>query len=362
MKSYYYNLKNIGLFLIIMSAFNSSASSVFNSSVSSVEKSIDGSHQWNSSSERLDVYAYNYWGYEIIKNYYNEITTSAYAQPDATVMIQKCEKMYNKIISNGEMSINYSFGYFDDSQGINIIWNNADYGISPSLDIGMYNSFIKYMTENCDAQTERTLCGFKLSGNQSEGKVELFKEILLMGKNIKVKMILTQASASESFILNKNELQKRQKFLTLQSEENFFGAIGKSDIVFYNGHSRNGGGPDFNPPLLDKELHPNYDGYYRKEKPGIKRVLKEIKSNQYKDGVLGFFSCSSYNHFYEMIMKANPKQKLILSTETIDYFDTIKVSTGYLEALLRGYCGQELANFAKQGEKLQKGFQGFQLR
>ena len=274
----------------------------------------------------------------------------------------QCLPVYKNAIQNKVFDIRYALGYFDDSQGIDIIWNGQNWGISPSLDIGIFNSIIRVLTESCENSSQLDLCGFSLSGDPGSGKVTLEKQIKLIGNGVTARITLTQASASESFVNNKNLLADRQSFLTQQSEENYFGGIGKADVVIYNGHSRNGGGPDFNPPVLNSILHVNYDGYYRVKKPGISRVLNAIKSNSNKDDILAFFSCFSRKHFYDDILKANPKQRLILSADAIDYFDSLKASMGYLEGLLHSTCGQNLADLAKQGDKIKNAFLGYQIK
>ena len=289
-----------------------------------------------------DIYSYNYWGYQTIKSYVAEIANSPLANGGEYVdpAQNQCLPIYKNAIKNGIFDIRYALGYFDDSRGTDIIWNNQNYGLSPSLDIGIYNSIRKALTDPCTDRAQLNLCGFSESGDPNMGKVILEKKINLIGNVVLVRISLTQASASESFVDNKGRLADRQKFLTAQSEENYFGGIGVADVVIYNGHSRNGGGPDFNPPILNSELHVNYDGYYKVKRPGITRVLDLIKRGQNKETLLTFFSCFSKKHFLDDLLKANPKQRLVLSADTIDYFDSLKGSMGYLEGLMRGTCRQ----------------------
>lgn len=315
-------------------------------------------------SARGEVYAYTHWGYDNIKKYVAEIDSAITAKPAPLVEAapNKCLPVFKNALDKGVFDIRYALGYFDDSQGIDIVWNNQNYGLSPSLDIGIFKSIRHVLTETCENKSQLDLCGFTESGDPDLGKVILQKRITLLGKSVVARISLTQASASESFEDNKNSLAERQKFLTLQSEENYFGGIGIADLVIYNGHSRNGGGPDFNPPILNSLLHTDYDGYYRVKKPGISRVLKMIKENPNKDSVLGFFSCFSKKHFYDDLLKANPKQRLVLSSDVVNYFDSLKGSMGYLEGLLKGTCGQDLADIAKQGDAIKAGFLGFQIK
>lgn len=309
-----------------------------------------------------DIYAYKFRGQQLIKEYAELIDASESSSLPIPGDSNKCQPLYKNVLQNKVLDIRYALGYFDDSKGTDIIWNGKNWGYSPSLDIGIFEGIRAALTESCRKKSQLHLCGFSEIGNASSGKVVLTKPIQLMGEDIQVRITLTHASASESFIENTQSSNQRQQFLTHQSEESYFGGIGKADVVIYNGHSRNGGGPDFNPPILDNRLHTDYNGYYEIQRPGIKRVLDLIKSGENKESVLAFFSCYSKKHFYRDLLLANPEQSLILSAEKIDYHDSLKASVGYIEGFMRGACGQDLADIAKQGDRIKNGFMGFQIK
>jgi hypothetical protein len=274
----------------------------------------------------------------------------------------QCESMYAPMLADGVLDIHYAFGYFDDSEtGTPRIFNGVNYGISPSLDLVAFESLRQVIVGSCRYKNMR-LCGFTQSGDPQVGKLIFEKQMLIQGQDVLVRIIMTQASASESYAQNRGPLADTQRFFTAQSEENFFGGLRTGDVVFYNGHSRNGGGPDFNPPVLTKANKTNYKGYYEVQKPGIKRTLEELAANPNPGFVLGLFSCYSRTHFYKSFMNQNPQQRLILSADTIDYFDSMKASIGYLEGILRGQCGEDLSRTAKRGEKVRKGYQQYQMK
>lgn len=302
------------------------------------------------------TYGYGFWAPKHIHDYLKLVDDHAPAQGGA-----RCESMYTKALNKGVLDIRYALGYFDDSTGVERIFQGINYGLSPSLDIEIFKALRKELTSRCWSRTKRA-CGFDESGDPKSGKVVLTKKIHLHGKTTLVKITLTQASASTSFVKNKGELSERQSFLTQQSEQNFFGGLKTADVVIYNGHSRNGGGPDFAPPILNASKKVNFKGYYEVKRPGIKKTFETLKTNPNPELILGFFSCFSRLHFYKNFMSFNPHQRLILSAEKIDYFDALEASVGYLEGMLRGSCGQELADIAKQTPKLQEGFQGYNLR
>jgi len=311
---------------------------------------------------RPQLYNYNYWVPKYISQYLTQVDQNKEVQhltSDPNTALS-CKPVFKNILKNGVMDIRYALGYFDDSQGNDVVYEGVNYGISPSLDIQIYNALREYLILPCATATQK-MCGFVESNDPLTGLVKLSKNIDLFGSPVEVVMTLTHASASESFIKNTNELAAEQNRLALQSEQSFFDQIGIADVLIYNGHSRNGGGPDFRPPILDKTLHVDYNGYYEVKKIGINRVLKQIRQQPNKDSILGLFSCYSHKHFYKSLLKANPKQKLVLSTNTIDYFDSLYASLGLMEGLLRGQCGENLNKIIQQNEKLQKGYKGFQI-
>lgn len=301
------------------------------------------------------IYSYDYWIPHAIKNYNQQMEASqAPAQGQ-----RSCEAFYQPMVTDGILDIRYALGYFDHSTGEEILDQGINRGYSPSLDIEVFKGLNNAWTAPCTGNLK--LCGFTAIGSIESGKIFFQKSLRLHGQDILARITLTQASASDSFVLNKTELAERQKRLTEQSEDNYFGGLEKADIVFYNGHSRDGGGPDFNPPVLNSKNKTNYSGYYQVKQPGFKRMIKALRANPNKDIVVGLFSCFSKLHFYDAFVRYNPKQRMILSSDTIMYLDTLRGSVGYLEGILRGTCGDELSQMARQGDVVRDGFTDWRL-
>jgi hypothetical protein len=110
----------------------------------------------------------------------------------------------------------------------------------------------------------------------------------------------------------------------------------QADAVFYNGHSRDGGGPDFAPPRLTENGHVDYT-WYEKNQPGIRPVMKRL-DNDAKVKLLGLFSCSSTKHFDDKLRAAKPGLALISSPKLLYYADANKNMFAALSALLRQEC------------------------
>ncbi|MBC7740961.1 MAG: hypothetical protein H7061_02110 [Bdellovibrionaceae bacterium] len=307
-----------------------------------------------------DVYGLRQYTFEEGMDYLNLISNSAASESRDENYVQ-CSNLYKKPIANGIIDIRYALGYFDLSEGAEFIWEGENFGISPSLDIGVYQGLIRLLTAPCPRRANRQLCEFQISGSSQPAKTILQKRINLLGHNVTTQITLTHASVSQFYKDNVGPLAADQQQLTAQSENNFFNAIGVADIVLYNGHSRSGGGPDFSPPRLNSELHTDYKQYYSVQKPGLKKLLAALKRNSKNEGVLGLLSCSSKSHFYSTIMKANSNQRLIVSSDFVEYNDSIKASLGYLEGFLQGQCGNQLEETAKQEAIIKTGFFGINL-
>jgi len=277
----------------------------------------------------------------------------------------KCKATYSKILQKQSLNINYALGYFDESYANSHKSNEKN--ISASLDIISFDVIRNYLQMPCVANESgvmiQKLCGFQESGNPEDGQVQLSKNIEMNGRQIRVTMTLTHSSASEVYSENKTTLYEQQRMLTSQSEQNFLDGLRTADVVFYNGHSRDGGGPDFAPPVLrSSDLHVDYNGYYKVKKIGIRKTLSAMKESGRRGVVLGLFSCFSRNHFQKTLQSADPTQKLILTEGAIDYLNTMLASLGYLEGILQGECGENLGRIVKQNTWIQNGFKSWNFR
>lgn len=304
---------------------------------------------------QANIYDYDIHLNQVIQNYLKSMKKGS-----KPLGAPNCASLYHPMIQDGVLDIRYAFGYFDDSTGRPQIVNGINYGLSPSLDIAAFDSLRLVISGPCQYPNQR-LCEFYEIGHASSGKLVFEKSVPIQNQNTLVRITMTYASASESYLENIGRLAHLQYDLIAQSEENFFDGLKVADVVFYNGHSRDGGGPDFKPPLLTRKKKTDYKGYYQIQKPGIRKTLESLSQNPNPGFILGLFSCYSRSHFYKNLMKHNPQQRLILSADTIDYFDSMNASIGYLEGILRGQCGQDLANTAKKNEKIRRGFQQYQI-
>ncbi len=307
---------------------------------------------------------------KILETYFSNVMNhpAAKAAYQTDIADNKCNSVYQNMIKDGVLDINYALGYFDDSavggpkrfarftngKGI------EEYGRSPSLDIVVYNAIRNFMKAPCRNSNQLT-CGFFEKGNPANGKVILEKDISMFGQKVLARMTLTQASASQNYDQNISTLAERQKALTLQSEANYFDAIRTSDIIFYNGHSRHGGGPDFMPVVLNSRGTPEYEQHYKIKRTGIRRTLAEVKARPDRDYILGLFACYSASYYQEALFLTRPGIQSIYSIDTIYYFDSLTSSLGYIEGFMHGLCGSDLSTLARQSDVVKKGIRDYNI-
>jgi hypothetical protein len=125
--------------------------------------------------------------------------------------------------------------------------------------------------------------------------------------------------------------------MSLKAERNFRDGLNAGDIVIYNGHSRDGGGPDFNPPKTIPGGHVNYD-WYQAHTPGLNMVLDGLVPGSGHPKVLGLFSCVSGKHFSQRVIEREPSMGLVTSEELLYYSDALANSVGAINALLGFWC------------------------
>ncbi len=311
---------------------------------------------------------YDHWTVIEINKYLNAVVQKSEGSAEGSFQPNaQCRTYHENYNRDGVIDIRYALGYFDDSTGHNMIYSNQDWGSSPSYDEGVAVGIRKVMTEPCQ-NSSRRMCGFTELSSASErlrnGATVLSRQMDLHGRSVEVRMTLTYASASPFYARNKTVLREKQERYTRASEENFFGGLRKADFVIYQGHSRVGGGPDFNPPRLTRAGKPDYVGYYQKLFPGRTRLIEEMRNGGNKDMTLGLFSCDSNMHFISKVKGANKNQRMILTLGGegfVTYPEAVNVSMAYLEGLLRGSCGTQLDGFARLGAREYRAYKQFGL-
>lgn len=196
---------------------------------------------------------------------------------------KSCEKnIYSELSKNGVINIALIYGYNDQRPYINV------------LDSIEKNVLQSALLNPCSSSTNR-LCGYSVkTPNQLSKSVTNSN-----GSRTVINISLISSSISQDDNWNRGTGAPQQNKASSTAREDFKTALLSSDIVFYIGHARAGGGPDFNPPRLKENQQVDLNSY-KTEKAGITLLLKNLKDSRNLQ-LLGLFSCNSAKLFSERL-------------------------------------------------------------
>ncbi len=188
------------------------------------------------------------------------------------------DDLFSKISISGQIRISIIFGYNDQRPYVNV------------LDSIEKDTLAAGLQKPC-ATTQDRLCGFNLNENQLLSKTVRGEN----GKRVDLHIRLHSSSVSQNDDWNRSTGLNRQNDKSASTKATFSKALENSDVVFYLGHARNGGGPDFFPPDLKENRQVDYTKY-KSNKDGLEAVLDGLRSTRNLK-TLGLFACNSYNLF-----------------------------------------------------------------
>ncbi len=245
-----------------------------------------------------------------------------------------CIHRYRGILSDGFLDVRIAIGYFDWTVGYPLELNGQNYGLSPSMDLGAYAALRSLLLAPCYGKTK--FCGFT---QDQKSSYRFFRDVTIQGNQYRARVEVYFASASEYLYLNTGKNLTQQKERTQFMEKYFATALTQADAVFYFGHSRTGGGPDFAPPVfISGKNKVNHAGYYQVHKPGLKKMVAALSNSTTKTPVIGLMSCDSRDLFLNRVRNLAPGSGVITSLAVIDVDQVYTAMIGAVDALLRGQC------------------------
>jgi len=218
---------------------------------------------------------------------------------------KKCAEKYQKLMKTGNLDINIFFGY-EDSEFTNF-----------PVDVTERLSLIEFLTRPCDPNKANVkLCGFI----RGEDDAEFLHRYVTMpdGSQKRVNLHIYGASMGTDDTSNRDSIYQKIQSGRLTALYSLM--VQHQNIVFYAGHSRDGGGPDFTPAVKTANGEVDY-AWYRKNRPGVKRLVEDLKKRTDQDLLLGFFSCDSKKNFKKDIKKVS-SAKAAFSTRIVEGNET----------------------------------------
>lgn len=224
-------------------------------------------------------------------------------------------------LSKSHIKISIFYGYIDQRPDSN------------TLDPIRAQEMLTNLTQPCfDSQA---LCGFVLVDGYEQNRWVLQKYTEL--QTIEILLINSAISEDDS----SNQGQQLQMDISSRNEFLFLQELQNSDFVLYQGHSRYGFGPDFNPPIINSigNIRKNY--YLNSQQKNISKLLSNLRNRPDKIGAIGIFSCDSQKHFSNQI-QLTKKSELTLLTSKISYSSQLqKPMIQFLENILNQDCLQK---------------------
>lgn len=245
-----------------------------------------------------------------------------------------CVKRYAGLLQDGLLDIRIAIGYFDWTTGSSISSEGRNFGVSPSLDLGAYSALKKLLLAPCEGRAR--FCGFR---QDPQNMYRFYRQVQIQGNTYNARVEIQFSSATEYLSVNLGDYRDQQRQRTQFMENYFVRSLQDADAVFYLGHARNGGGPDFAPPVfLSGRNKLDYEGYYKAQRPGLKRMISALSSSDRQTAVLGLMACNSRDLFLNRVRSVASNTGVITSMSILNVDEVYTAMIGGIDSLLRGQC------------------------
>ncbi len=242
-----------------------------------------------------------------------------------------CRKTYESFYRGPQVDVKVIFGY-KDARPARFVADRYERMI-----------FIQRLTAACRANGTFA-CGFVRSTEDSDLLVKVIPGP--DGKERKVLLRVIQSSAGPDD--DENRANPFQKWRTRYANLAFLQGLTHADAVFYNGHSRAGGGPDFEPPRLGSQQEVAF-AWYKENQPGFNPIIATLEGAPSRLKLLGLYSCASSKHFLDRVRKVKGDLGLITSPKLIYFSDALESSLETISSLLAMKCeGSFRSSLAKR--------------
>jgi len=196
-------------------------------------------------------------------------------------LAEKCKSKMDKLYEDHKAVVDVFIGYNDNDND-----TNNDSVMRAYLVDRLYRACSPTVSEPCDFKGDPKNANHLIKTTSSGDEV-----------------IVNLSDSAYSNRDSTNRVNPNQVAKSTATRNRFLNSIKNGEAVFFIGHSRDGGGPDFAPPKLTSSGHVDYD-WYRNQKPGLKDVLDNMSESHPE--IFGSFSCDSIKHFAKPIREKNP--------------------------------------------------------
>ena len=251
----------------------------------------------------------------------------------------KCSDAYKGAFAKGSLDVSIVFGYKDTRPSRFV------------ADLFERSALVHQLTSPCPS-THFFACAFTRDEDDSD---QFTRSLVSRGKTLLVRLRVAHSSIGPDDEINRKQAQ--QAWQSRATRLAFDTALAQADAVFYIGHSRDGGGPDFDPPRLTQDGHVDYESY-AKRKDGLEHLIQQLEKRSASHPLLlGLMSCSSQTHFASEVLGQFPGLGLLSSRVLIYYTDALENTLFGLNAFLRQDCGAQFNAALSTRSSRSKGIQ-----
>ncbi|MCB0405052.1 MAG: hypothetical protein KDD51_09715 [Bdellovibrionales bacterium] len=266
---------------------------------------------------------------------------TAYGISKAERAASPCFQTYEELLSDGVLDVRIVFGY-KDARPARYVGDRYERAI-----------LVEYLLGECRAGF--FACGFDRDAEDAD----LFRKTVRAANGAKVLVRVRVAASSVGPDDEENrERDASQPQQSAYAERVFLDGLKVADVVFYDGHSRDGGGPDFEPPQMLKDDHVNYYWYVLRT-PGLSKTVDALKADSGKRRLVGVFSCVSDKHFSDVLLATKKKNGLITSPNLIYYTEALRNLIGGLSATIGQFCKHSFAAAVRADESRSSRLENF---
>lgn len=231
-----------------------------------------------------------------------------------------------RVKTPGVLNVAVAFGYSDETDE-----HSDDVTDGPTM------ASVRFRAQNQCLYAGQGYCGFALEPDTELGAVHLTRKLSVAeGQEWDINLYMINSSLTTSHRENRANAEA-QAAKTERAKTFYTSALQNLDVVFYAGHSRNGGGPDFAPPRPAANGKVNYP-WYEANRPGLKALLAALDGASSKPMELGLFSCASRGHFFGTLRKHAPDADLVLSRALVSGERADKALYATLESVMNFEC------------------------
>lgn len=231
----------------------------------------------------------------------------------------------------GKLRVAISLGYSD----------TVDEGLDLVTDKFTLNQVGYQLTKACTYEGQG-FCEFKPVSEIEHEPYLYVREIKgPYNDSLKVEVYVMNSSYDLSNSDNVGKYKVEQTTKTANARSFYEWAVTSADAVFYEGHSRDGGGPDFAPPHRATNGKVNYP-WYHKNHPGLNFLIQALNKTEAPPIYFGLMSCASDLHFHRKLAPYLKTSHMIMSTRVVEAYWTKEAVMTSMESLLNFECPEQL--------------------